>query len=137
MKNEMIIPQSIYQEMIKHGYSSLPYEACGFLAGKENLVQSIWTMENELKSDRRFFVNKQVVKNNLEQIKNRGEQVMAVYHSHPTTAPVPSWSDLAHHMDQKIKMMIVSFKYPSPKVKCYQITPSSFRESPFLIDSLF
>ncbi len=132
----MIIPETIYEEMVRQCHLNLPYEACGLLSGNEQTVQSLWVLQNELKSDRRFFVSKMVVEETLLKVKNKGERVLVIYHSHPTTAPVPSYTDRMNHPDDGIMMMIVSFKTLPPIVKGYQLQSNSYLERPIFIDPL-
>jgi [CysO sulfur-carrier protein]-S-L-cysteine hydrolase len=92
--SKLIVPITYYEELVNHGQSQLPYEACGLLAGRNQTVQSIWKLKNELNSDRRFFVGEKTVNQTLQSIAKRAEKVLAIYHSHPMTLPVPSYTDL-------------------------------------------
>ena len=134
--NKVIISDLLLKEVIEHARIHLPYESCGLLAGTHNKVNSFWRLENELKSESRFFVQKKVVEKTLMQMAEQKENVIAVYHSHPTTAPVPSSYDIFSHPDQEVKMMIVSFKLESPKIKCYTILKSTYFECPIVIETL-
>lgn len=134
--NQLIVPVAYYEALINHGQLQLPYEACGLLAGKNQTVQSIWKLKNELKSDRRFFVGERTVNKTLQSIAKREEEVLAIYHSHPTTLPVPSYTDLVNHPDPKVKMVIVSYKTKKPLVKCYHIQEGAYKELPFLIEPI-
>ena len=135
--NKVIISDFLLKEVIDHARIHLPYESCGLLAGTANKINSFWRLENELKSDRRFFVEKKIVEKTLMQIAERKENVIAAYHSHPTTAPIPSSYDIFSHPDHNIKMMIVSFKSEPPIIKCYHILESIYTECPFLIETLY
>jgi proteasome lid subunit RPN8/RPN11 len=132
--NKLIFPVNYYEELVNHGQSQLPYEACGLLSGRNQTVQSIWKLKNELNSDRRFFVGEKTVNKTLQSIAKRDEKVLAIYHSHPTTAPVPSYTDVLNHPDVEVKMIIVSYKTKNPLVKCYHIQKGSYKELPFLIE---
>ncbi|WP_077302875.1 Mov34/MPN/PAD-1 family protein [Virgibacillus pantothenticus] len=132
---QIIIPLSINNQMIEHGYSALPYEACGLLAGNRMKVQSIWQLENEWKSDRRFFVSKEKVEGALNKIKQINQEVLAIYHSHPFTAPIPSTFDVRNHPTTNVKMIIVSFKGGSPSVRCYRIRDTNYEECLFCIET--
>jgi proteasome lid subunit RPN8/RPN11 len=109
----------------------LPYEACGLLSGDKYNVQSIWHLENEWKSDRRFFVSKTVIEETIQKFKKPNEQVRAIYHSHPTTAPVPSSYDISSHPNENVKMVIVSYKTNPPITKMYNIRGSNYEECLF------
>ncbi|MCV9885441.1 Mov34/MPN/PAD-1 family protein [Metabacillus halosaccharovorans] len=134
MENDsLIFSVYCYDELLNDGRSKLPYEACGILSGKNNQIHSIWKLKNEVKSDRRFFVGKKAVEETLLQIALKDEKVLAIYHTHPTTAPVPSYTDIKNHRESEVKMIIVSYKTKNPIVKCYCVQNRVYKEWPFLI----
>ncbi|GAB2543456.1 M67 family metallopeptidase [Gracilibacillus alcaliphilus] len=129
MKREkIIIPQILHDQMVEHGRMALPYEACGMLSGNRQEVMSIWPLQNEWKSDRRFFVSKQVVEQTIQKANDLGEQILAIYHTHPSTEPKPSHYDIKNHLDKNIKMVIVSYKANTPTVKWYRIMNDYYQE---------
>lgn len=131
----MHVSQSIYEQLVAHGEDQLPYEACGLLAGNvDDCVLSIWSLENEWKSSFRYYVSKKVVESTVQQIELQGQKVLGVYHSHPTTAPIPSYHDLQNHPDHKVKMIIISYKNALPTLKCYTVMNNTYDEYPFYID---
>lgn len=134
--NPLIFPVNYYEELVNHGQSQLPYESCRLLAGRNQTVQSIWKLKNELNSNRRFFVGEKTVNKTLQSIAKREEKVLAIYHSHPTTLPVPSYTDLLNHPDSEVKMVIVSYKTKKPLVKCYHLQKGSYKKLPFLIEPI-
>ncbi|MGO4886871.1 Mov34/MPN/PAD-1 family protein [Anaerobacillus sp. MEB173] len=133
----MIFLDKHYEKMIKHCRYNLPFEVCGMLAGKKNKVESIWELESEVRSKRHYFVDKKIVERTLEEISKQNETVLAIYHSHPTAAPVPSYDDIVYHPDSKIFMIIISFKTKVPKVKCYSVRNGKFKECSILIKPNF
>jgi [CysO sulfur-carrier protein]-S-L-cysteine hydrolase len=136
LENEkLIIPENYMNEIIYYGRSKLPFEVCGILSGTNNYVHSVWKLKNEANSDRQFFVGKKAVDNTLQQIAKKEEKVLAIYHSHPTTAPVPSYADLHNHPDSEVKMIIISYKTKQPIIKCYSIHSRVYKESPIFIES--
>ncbi|NBJ68080.1 MULTISPECIES: M67 family metallopeptidase [Clostridia] len=136
MEKELIIPQSIHKKMIEHGEQGIPFESCGLLAGNNMHTKSIWRLENEQLSDRRFFVSKAKVGEVIEKIRQRNEEVLAIYHTHPTTSPIPSRYDLIHHPTEHVKMVIISYKSTPPLAKCYQIYKNNYEECLFYIEPL-
>ncbi|WP_431308912.1 Mov34/MPN/PAD-1 family protein [Halalkalibacter flavus] len=131
---KIIIPAICFEEIVEHGRSNLPYEVCGLLSGNKNNVQSVWKLVNEIKSDRRYFVGKKVVEETFKQINKQKEKVIAIYHSHPTTKPIPSSYDLVNHIDDEIVMVIISYKFKKPKIKCYRIEAGAYEECIYLIE---
>lgn len=130
----MNIPKHLYDQMINHGHTQLPYEACGLLAGNDqNDVLSVWPLENENESRVRYYVSKKVVNKTLNQISSRGQKVLAIYHSHPVAAPYPSSTDIHHHPDKNVKMIIISYKKILPQVRCFTINAPTYEQYPFSI----
>jgi proteasome lid subunit RPN8/RPN11 len=132
-ENKFIIHGIQYDMMIDHCSSCLPYEACGILAGRNNEVDSIWKLENELKSVRRFFISKNKIEETIREISKQEKAILAIYHSHPSTSPVPSYLDIVNHPDPSVKLVIVSYKLKVVKVKCYDISNRLYKECPFSI----
>lgn len=134
MVEKIVIPKGIYEKMIGHGEDMLPYEACGMLSGNNNNIKSIWPFRNEAKSTNRFFVSKNVIIETLRKIALKKEEVIAIYHTHPLTKPIPSRYDLAHHIDEDVKMVIVSYRAEKPVAKCFRIVDKSYEECLFLVE---
>jgi proteasome lid subunit RPN8/RPN11 len=135
MENDKIIfSRRCFEEIVEHGRSNLPYEICGLLSGNKNTVQSVWKLGNEIKSKRRYFIGKKIIEETFDQIGKRKEKVLAIYHSHPTTEPIPSSYDLANHFNDEFIMMIISYKSNKPKIKCYRVETGSYKECFFLIE---
>ncbi|KHF39867.1 Mov34/MPN/PAD-1 family protein [Halalkalibacter okhensis] len=133
-KDKLIIPESCYKVIMEHGRSNLPYESCGLVSGKGRHVQTVWKLVNEIKSDRRYFVGEKVIERTLEQIDKKKEKVIAIYHSHPATEPIPSSYDIVNHPNDELVMMIISYKSDKPQLKCYRVHNKTYNECLFLID---
>ncbi|WP_194287339.1 Mov34/MPN/PAD-1 family protein [Gracilibacillus oryzae] len=124
----ILFSKGIFNEMIQHGMECIPYEACGLLSGKENHVITIWPLKNERKSQKQFFVSEKIVEQTLKEIEKSGEFLQAIYHTHPTTSPIPSSVDLANHADENIAMVIISYKQKTPLVKWYVLMHKQYAE---------
>lgn len=135
MKNDKLsFSKSSYVEIIDHCRSELPFEACGILSGINHTVYTVWKLNNEIKSDRRFFIGKETVNKTLQKIIQKREEVLGIYHSHPSTAPIPSNTDLFSHPDTNVKMIIVSLKKVNPIMKCYKIENKNYKEVTVIVN---
>ena len=54
---------------------------------------------------------------------------IAVYHSHPTSAPVPSKTDLERNVSEEVVNLIVSLAESPPLVRGWWLTATEFREA--------
>ncbi|MDQ0159595.1 Mov34/MPN/PAD-1 family protein [Alkalibacillus salilacus] len=127
-QKQLILPQTIYNQIVEDCRNNLPYESCGLVTGLDHRVNKFWPLDNELKSTKRYFVSKQSLEAVMNEITQSGEQVLAIYHTHPVTAPVPSSFDLKNHPDHSVYMMIISFKLESPMCKLYSVENNRYLE---------
>jgi proteasome lid subunit RPN8/RPN11 len=58
-----------------------------------------------------------------------GLEVLAVYHSHPTSPPLPSKKDLARNYSEDVISMIISLARPDPVVRAWWLTETAYREA--------
>lgn len=86
------IKKEIYDSMIKHCIDSLPYEACGILSGKE-LVTSIYFIKNIEASSVSYFMEPYEQLKAIKDIKEKGNDMLAIFHSHPYGSAYPSGKD--------------------------------------------
>ncbi|WP_026561685.1 M67 family metallopeptidase [Bacillus sp. J37] len=132
--NKLTLKQNDYEKIIDHCCSEQPYEACGIVSGVNDIVSSIWKLKNESKSLNRYFVSNEKVQNVFDEIFNKGENVLGIYHSHPKTSPIPSEFDLINHPYHDVKMIIISLKKKKPVIKCYEIVNKSFFETTLIVN---
>src|SRR5262245_28390101 len=92
------VPRSLYAAMTAQAEAEAPLECCGLLAGviegDVGRVLERYPLTNAAASPIRFESDPRSMLDATRDIDRRGLAVLAVYHSHPTTAPVPSKTDL-------------------------------------------
>ncbi len=64
----------------------------------------------------------------------RGLEMLAVYHSHPTSRAVPSRTDLERHGMDNVMCLIVSPPATPPEVRAWWLTETGYREAEWKID---
>lgn len=83
-----------------------PKEACGILT--VNL--KVYPITNVSAYPDRFVMKKSEYVTIINRIKDSGEEVLAIYHTHPLTSPVASADDLEYFKKSQYDMLIVSPK---------------------------
>jgi [CysO sulfur-carrier protein]-S-L-cysteine hydrolase len=112
----------VYTAMIDHCKGQKPLEACGLLSGISGIVYTHWPMTNVLCSPNAFKMDDQQIEMVLKQIKERQEQLVGIYHSHPTSFPYPSPNDVIHATYPEVFYVIVSLLSSiNPEVGCFRI----------------
>jgi len=124
--------------MLEQAQAELPNECCGFLAGTVEggvgRVVARYPLVNELASPTDFFCADQSLGNASRDMRQRGIDVLAIYHSHPTSASVPSRKDLArHYYGEEVMCVIISLVEPEPTVGAWWLTATDYREAEWKI----
>lgn len=107
-ERQLLISQRLLRHVIEHCLEEKPYEACGILTGKGELVLTAWGAENARRSPTAFEVEMDHQSLALTGAAGRGESLLAIYHSHPTATAYPSGSDirLAVHWPEALRVII-------------------------------
>lgn len=108
--------------------AALPNEACGLIGGKKTSTEyeavSVHSVKNAASSPTVFALDGQGMIDAETRIDDAGHELLAVWHSHPTTAAVPSQVDLAdaHKYDPHGSLLhvLVSMQGFAPQVRAYR-----------------
>jgi proteasome lid subunit RPN8/RPN11 len=95
--------------MIEHARAELPNECVGMLVGSaDGVVRGRYPLVNELRSPERFLTEARSMLAAEKRLRAEQQEVLAIYHSHPTSAAVPSRYDVADHYSAGVMCVIVS-----------------------------
>jgi len=117
----MKIPKLILAEIFEQAQAELPIEACGYLAGNEDLVKKFYPMKNMDQSPEHFSFDAQEQFRILKETREKKLDLIAVYHSHPETPARPSLEDIKLAFDSQISYIIVSLLAEQPDIKSFKI----------------
>ncbi len=125
--------------MVAHAREELPRECCGLLAGErlEGLgrVKGLYRLVNSLGSAVEYESEPSSMLKALKAIDAAGLEVVAVYHSHPTSAPIPSRKDLDRNpYEEWAAHVIVSLAGDTPEVRAWWLGETTYREAEWAID---
>ena len=87
----MVVPEAIRKQLIAHARAEAPNEACGLLAFRNGVAERYLPGENTLASPYRFELRPGDPADFF--LEDDGYE-LAVFHSHPETAPRPSRTDV-------------------------------------------
>jgi proteasome lid subunit RPN8/RPN11 len=118
---DLVFHPDVYTAMIDHCLREKPLEACGLLSGKDQTAFTCWPMTNILHSHNAFEMDTGEIEDVFRKIREKEEQLVGIYHSHPTAPPNPSLEDIAHANYPEAAYVIVSLSDRSPNVRCFQI----------------
>jgi proteasome lid subunit RPN8/RPN11 len=87
------VPSEIREKLVEHAREVAPNEACGLVAFRDGVAERYLPGENTLASPYRFELRPRDPADFF--LEDEGYE-LAVFHSHPETAPRPSRTDIAN-----------------------------------------
>jgi proteasome lid subunit RPN8/RPN11 len=129
----LLVPRALFDEMVGHARAELPNECCGFLVGTRfdgggNVLGRI-PLINAADSPTEFESDPRSRFDAERQMRKDGTEILAVYHSHPTSRPVPSPKDLERNYDSEVMNFIISLRAEPPEVRAWWLWEAGFREA--------
>jgi proteasome lid subunit RPN8/RPN11 len=121
----LILSDALREHVVAHAREHHPVEACGILAGPAGgqrptrLIRMRNTLESELAYQ--FDLAEQIAA--YREMDRRGEDPIAIYHSHTRTPPIPSGTDTRFARDLDALYLIVSTASTEPELRAWQLTP--------------
>ncbi|HLJ98099.1 MAG TPA: M67 family metallopeptidase [Gemmataceae bacterium] len=120
--------------MVAQARAELPNECCGLLAGlvdEGNIgrVHQHYPLVNNAASPREYLANDRTLFHAHRDMRERGLQLLAIYHSHPVSDPVPSKTDLERNFFDDVMHLIVSLKTEVPLLRGWWLTEKEYREA--------
>ncbi len=112
----------LVDEMIKHAREGLPLEICGILGGKDGVASVLYRIANAEASGVHFLMDPREQLDAMEDLDEKGLELMAFYHSHPANPAWPSAEDVRLAFYPDVFIVIVSLMNPDkPDVKVFRI----------------
>ena len=124
----LVIPVAIHDAMVAHCVRDAPMESCGILGGVAPEVSSIHPLRNAMASETRYEADARDVVAAVVELRKRGAEIVAIYHSHPKWAAIPSKTDLETNYYGDVPRIIVSLLGATPKVRIWRLNPDSYEE---------
>src|SRR4029077_5827257 len=94
----LVLSPGILDQVIDHAKTAYPREGCGLIAGTKPSVAGtrFIPMTNVAQSEREFEMDPGELIETLRDLRNAGEELVAIYHSHPQGPAEPSKMDVQH-----------------------------------------
>jgi proteasome lid subunit RPN8/RPN11 len=89
------ISHELLEEVEREALSCLPFECCGLLGGHAFRATSCYPMRNTAaRPESEFFAAPEDLFNAMRELREAGEEIVAIYHSHPRGPAQPSETDI-------------------------------------------
>jgi [CysO sulfur-carrier protein]-S-L-cysteine hydrolase len=137
----LLVPRPIYEQMVAQAQAEKPNECCGLLAGRIDAdgnarVERRYPLVNAVQSPIEYLSDAKSMFDAERDRRRRGLEFLAVYHSHPTSDPVPSKKDREQSYSPEVMNLIISLKEPTPTVRAWWLEADTQREADWeVVDS--
>ena len=122
MARTLTIPRPVLDAVLAHARAELPNECCGLLGGSGGCAMAHFPLVNELRSPTAYRSEPRSMLAAMKAMRRGGLELVAIYHSHPASAPVPSQRDRAENEYGEVAHLLVGFAGPVPEIGVWQIT---------------
>jgi [CysO sulfur-carrier protein]-S-L-cysteine hydrolase len=136
----MLLPRTVYVQMVADCLGDLPDEACGLLAGPvtpdgrpSGGVEVAYPCRNADASARTYTIDSRDQLRAMRAAAALDLDVVGVYHSHTHTDAYPSQTDVRQAVDPNWWYVIVGFRHGDPEVRSYHIVDGTIREVPVVV----
>lgn len=122
------IKDAIVTAIEEHARREHPAECCGLLSGSNGLVTDIHQLRNDAdKPETRYFATPEELFAAMRRIREAGQALLGVYHSHPRTPAYPSASDVEMAFYPEAFYFIISLE-PSVELRAFKIEDSKIED---------
>jgi len=122
------IPRQILDALLTDARSHAPNESCGLLSGRDSTITNFHPTQNASPTPK---TNYEIAPPDLfriiREIRKDNRELLAIYHSHPATENIPSFTDIARAYYPEAAYLIVSPQSPVP-VRAFQIRAGQVTE---------
>lgn len=126
---EFTLPGALRAEIIAHARDHTPRECCGVVSGRSGVASAIHRLTNLEPGNTRYLIDPDEFFRTYWEIENGGEEMVAVYHSHPATLAWPSVTDVANATWPEAVYLICSLEHPeAPVIRGFRIVDGEITE---------
>ena len=119
--------------MVHHAQTELPNECCGLLGGVRDgdtlRVEAWYPLVNEAASPTEYLSEPRSMFEAEKARRKLDHEFLAIYHSHPTSAPIPSKTDLARNYSPDVLNFIIGLGGLEPLVRGWWLNETKFEEA--------
>jgi len=123
------ISDKIKRAMTDHALLTRPEECCGVLSGSNGDITDLHPLRNEAaEPETRYVASPQDLFAAMRRIRESGQAMMGIYHSHPRSAPYPSPTDVAMAFYPEAFYFIISLE-PRLDIRAFRIEDGRILEA--------
>ena len=128
------IPAPVVHELLAHARAEAPRECCGLLVGKGQSITRSVRARNLDAYATRYLVDPEDHFAAIRSARAEGLEIVGAYHSHPSSAPVPSAADVAEAWSGS-DFLYVIVSLVGDDVRAYRIESGAAAPCPLTVNA--
>lgn len=130
------ITKDLLNQIVEHSKKEFPNEACGILAGKNNIVTKVYKMRNTSEAPATcYFMDPREQFQVFKEMRSSGIEMLAIYHSHASIPAYPSQRDVEMAYYPEASQVIISLAdFNNPDVRSFRIVEGKITEEELKIE---
>jgi [CysO sulfur-carrier protein]-S-L-cysteine hydrolase len=133
----MRIPRAMIEEMVAHAREDLPNECCGLIGGVDGEAETLYRARNAFASPFSYRVDPDDQYRIIEkEMRERREELLAIYHSHTKSPAYPSQTDLneAASWPEQVYLIVSLAELEVPDVKAFWLKDEKIAEAELVVE---
>ncbi|MGH8632253.1 MAG: Mov34/MPN/PAD-1 family protein [Burkholderiales bacterium] len=123
------LPPELRRRILEHSLSRPREETCGLIGGLAGRPATYYPITNDAGDRaRRFLMNAEEQVDAMRRMRDAGESLLGIVHSHPDAPPLPSATDLELASYPDVVYVIASLESRAPLLRAFHYDGTAFRE---------
>src|ERR671934_2007900 len=130
------LDQDHFQALVAHARAEYPNEACALLAGRDGAVDKVYALPNAEASPSFYVVEPKAQLRAMNEMDDRGWDLVGIFHSHTFTEAYPSRTDVELAAYPDAAYLILSLAdLDAPVLRAFRIRDGQVTEEELRVDS--
>jgi proteasome lid subunit RPN8/RPN11 len=129
-----VLPRDLRDAILAHALEEAPRECCGLVLGLDGVGERVIRCRNaDEQPNVRYTIDPADLYAAISPLGDEDRELVAIYHSHPASPPVPSPTDRAEAHWPRARYILASWRTGSPELHAYRIEAGGMREVPVTV----
>ena len=127
--DRIVLARRLQEEILKHAMEEAPREACGVVTGLDGVGARVVRCRNvHPEPTSRYRVDPTDLRAILTPMEDDARELVAIYHSHPASPPVPSPTDRGEAEWPHAAYVLASWRTGAPELRAFRLDGEWMRE---------
>jgi proteasome lid subunit RPN8/RPN11 len=128
VSSSLSLSASLRDAIVSHAVAGKPNEACGLIGGRGGVATSFHPVRNADESPYRYTVHPDDMLRVWAELDDADDEIVSIYHSHTTSAPYPSRTDVELATWPEAAYLIVSLRSDPAELAAFRIAEGRIEE---------